>query len=32
VNRDWKLTAKFDGEFTSRSDIYAGTVSLRCAW
>ena len=32
LNRDWKLTAKFDGEFASRSDIYAGTVALRYAW
>jgi len=32
LNRDWKLTAKFDGEFASRSDIYAGTVALRYVW
>jgi uncharacterized protein with beta-barrel porin domain len=32
LNRDWKLLAKFDGEFAKRSDIYAGTVALRYSW
>ncbi|QQO15250.1 autotransporter domain-containing protein [Bradyrhizobium diazoefficiens] len=32
LNRDWKLLAKFDGEFARRSDFYAGTVALRYAW
>ena len=29
LNRDWKVVAKFDGEFAKGSDIYAGTVALR---
>ena len=32
LNRDWKLLAKFDGEFARGSDIYAGTVALRYSW
>jgi uncharacterized protein with beta-barrel porin domain len=29
---DWKLATKFDGEFASRSNIYAGSVALRHSW
>jgi uncharacterized protein with beta-barrel porin domain len=32
VRPDWKVTAKFDGEFASNSSIYAGSVSLRHSW
>lgn len=32
LNRDWKLLAKFDGEFAKSSDLYAGTVALRYSW
>jgi uncharacterized protein with beta-barrel porin domain len=32
LNKDWKLLAKFDGEFATRSEIYAGTVALRYSW
>jgi hypothetical protein len=32
LNRDWKLLAKFDGEFAKRSDVYAGMVALRYTW
>jgi len=28
----WSLRAKFDGEFASRSQIYAGTGTLRYSW
>ena len=32
LTRDWKLAAKFDGEFASQSNIYAGSVALRHSW
>ncbi|WP_018321395.1 autotransporter outer membrane beta-barrel domain-containing protein [Bradyrhizobium sp. WSM2793] len=32
LNQNWKLLAKFDGEFAKRSDLYAGTVALRYSW
>lgn len=32
LNQDWKLLAKFDGEFAKSSDLYAGTVALRYSW
>jgi uncharacterized protein with beta-barrel porin domain len=32
INPDWKLLAKFDGEFASRSNLYAGSVALRHSW
>ena len=32
INPDWKLLAKFDGEFASHSNIYAGSVALRHSW
>jgi uncharacterized protein with beta-barrel porin domain len=28
----WSFTAKFDGEFASRSQTYAGTGTLRHTW
>jgi len=28
----WSATAKFDGEFASNSQIYAGTGTLRYTW
>ena len=32
LSRDWKLLAKFDGEFAKGSQIYAGTAALRYSW
>jgi uncharacterized protein with beta-barrel porin domain len=32
IGRDWKLSAKFDGEFASNSNIYAGSMALRYSW
>ena len=32
MTRNWSLAAKFDGEFASRSQTYAGTGTLRYAW
>jgi outer membrane autotransporter protein len=32
INRNWSVTAKFDGEFASGSQIYAGTGTIRYAW
>ena len=32
ITADWSLTAKFDGEFASGSQTYAGTGTLRCTW
>jgi len=29
---NWSFTAKFDGEFASRSQTYAGTGTLRYTW
>jgi uncharacterized protein with beta-barrel porin domain len=29
---NWSFLAKFDGEFASGSQIYAGTGTLRCTW
>jgi hypothetical protein len=30
--RNWSLAAKFDGEFVSGSQTYAGTGTLRYTW
>jgi outer membrane autotransporter protein len=32
INTNWSLTAKFDGEFASGSQTYAGTAMMRYAW
>ena len=32
LGRQWKLLAKFDGEFARNSDIYAGSIALRTSW
>jgi hypothetical protein len=32
INQNWSVTAKFDGEFASGSQIYAGTGTLRYSW
>ena len=32
ITRDWSLAAKFDGEFASGAQTYAGTGTLRYAW
>jgi uncharacterized protein with beta-barrel porin domain len=32
LTRNWSLAAKFDGEFASGSQTYAGTGTLRFAW
>lgn len=32
VSQNWKLLAKFDGEFAKRSDLFAGTISARYSW
>ena len=32
INTNWSLTAKFDGEFASGSQTYAGTGTLRYTW
>jgi hypothetical protein len=32
LNRDWKLLAKFDGEFAKSSEIHAGSVAVRYSW
>jgi uncharacterized protein with beta-barrel porin domain len=32
LNQNWKLIAKFDGEFAKQSDLYGGSVALRYAW
>jgi hypothetical protein len=32
VNATWSLLAKFDGEFASNSQTYAGTGTLRASW
>ena len=32
LNADWSLNAKFDGEFASGSQTYAGTGTLRYTW
>jgi uncharacterized protein with beta-barrel porin domain len=32
LGRQWKLLAKFDGEFARSSDIYAGSIALRTSW
>jgi uncharacterized protein with beta-barrel porin domain len=29
---NWSLIAKFDGEFASGSQTYAGSGTLRCTW
>jgi uncharacterized protein with beta-barrel porin domain len=32
INANWSLLAKFDGEFASNSQTYAGTGALRYSW
>jgi uncharacterized protein with beta-barrel porin domain len=32
INGNWSLSAKFDGEFASNSQTYAGTGTLRYRW
>jgi uncharacterized protein with beta-barrel porin domain len=32
ISRNWSVTAKFDGEFASGSQTYAGTGTLRYTW
>ena len=32
MTANWSLAAKFDGEFASRSQTYAGTGTLRYTW
>jgi len=32
VTAAWSLAARFDGEFASGSQTYAGTGTLRCTW
>ncbi len=32
VGRNWTASAKFDGEFASRAQTYAGTGTLRYSW
>ena len=32
MTKAWSLAAKFDGEFASRAQTYAGTATLRYAW
>ncbi|HEY1980686.1 MAG TPA: autotransporter outer membrane beta-barrel domain-containing protein, partial [Xanthobacteraceae bacterium] len=32
LNANWTMMAKFDGEFASTSQIYAGTGTLRYSW
>jgi len=32
VAPNWKLSAKLDGEFASRSQTYAGTGTVRYSW
>jgi hypothetical protein len=32
LNATWSLLAKFDGEFASNSQTYAGTGTLRASW
>jgi uncharacterized protein with beta-barrel porin domain len=32
LTANWSLTAKFDGEFASGSQTYAGSGTLRCTW
>jgi autotransporter-associated beta strand protein len=32
LNADWTVLAKFDGEFASNSQTYAGTGTLRYSW
>jgi outer membrane autotransporter protein len=32
LGSNWTLRAKFDGEFSNRSQIYAGTGTLRYSW
>ncbi len=32
ITQNWSLTAKFDGEFASGSQTYAGTGTLRYTW
>jgi autotransporter-associated beta strand protein len=32
LGNNWKLLAKFDGEFANNSDIYAGSIALRTSW
>ena len=32
INTNWSLMAKFDGEFASGSQTYAGTGTLRYTW
>jgi uncharacterized protein with beta-barrel porin domain len=32
INANWSATAKFDGEFASRAQTYAGTGVLKYSW
>jgi len=32
INNNWSLAAKFDGEFASEAQTYAGTGVLKYAW
>jgi uncharacterized protein with beta-barrel porin domain len=32
ISPDWELLEKFDGEFASHSNVYAGSVALRHSW
>jgi hypothetical protein len=32
LTSQWTLLGKFDGEFASRAQTYAGTGTLRYAW